>query len=433
MASAGRVRWVLVAWLFVLSAVAYIDRVNMSVAGTELARNYGLSLAQLGLLASALLAGYALCQAPAGRIADRYGARRVLTLGLLLWAVFSVLTASVPRGAAAFLLLLAIRFGLGATEAVMYPASNRIVANWIPVGERGLANGLIFMGVGVGAGITSPLITFIMVRAGWRTAFLACAALGSAAAVVWYAIARDRPSEHPSVSPAERAYIGAGSGQRLRPLTALPWRVILRDRNVMCLTASYFCYGYSAWVFLAWFFIYLNTVRGMDLRSSALYGALPGLGMAMGSALGGFANDRLCRLYGRRIGRCGVAIAGIGSAAVFIATGALTSSTPMAALVLAGGAGALYIAQSSFWSVSADIAGPSAGAVSGVMNMGAQIGGMLTAWLTPRIGKQFGWSTSFLVAAALCVLGAALWSVVDPERSIGDDQRAEAQLLAVTP
>jgi ACS family glucarate transporter-like MFS transporter len=99
---------------------------------------------------------------------------------------------------------------------------------------------------------------------------------------------------------------------------------------------------------------------------------------------------------------------------VFIALGTLSPSAQMASIFLALGVGAQYLAQSSYWSVTADIAGPSAGSVSGLMNMGGQIGGAITAMLTPVIARSFGWSTSFLVPAGLCALGAILWLMVDP-------------------
>jgi ACS family glucarate transporter-like MFS transporter len=103
-------------------------------------------------------------------------------------------------------------------------------------------------------------------------------------------------------------------------------------------------------------------------------------------------------------------------AAVFLVLGSEVDSARLASVVLAGGAGALYLAQSSFWSVTADLAGTSSGSVSGFMNMGAQAGGWFTAWLTPLIASHFGWTASFLVAAALCVTGAIAWLFVDPSR-----------------
>ena len=155
-----RVRWFLVFWLFVLSAVSYLDRVNISIAGGSIVDAYHLSEVQLGKIFSSLVAGYALFQTLGGYLADRFGPRRVLTGGVVWWGIFTALTALIPAGiGGALFLFVSVRFLLGAGEAVIYPAANQFVARWIPVHERGIANGLIFAGVGAGAGLTPPLIT----------------------------------------------------------------------------------------------------------------------------------------------------------------------------------------------------------------------------------------------------------------------------------
>ena len=201
---ASHVRQFLVFWLFVLSAVSYLDRVNISIAGGAIADAYHLSDVQLGKVFSSMLVGYAIFQTVAGMLADRYGARRVLTAGVIWWGVFTAVTALVPADiAGALLLFVVVRFLLGAGEAVIYPSANQFVARWIPVGERGLANGWIFAGVGAGAGLTPPLITYIMIHHGWRSSFVFCSIIGFLAAVVWFLAARDTPAEHPRVSPEE--------------------------------------------------------------------------------------------------------------------------------------------------------------------------------------------------------------------------------------
>lgn len=134
-------------------------------------------------------------------------------------------------------------------------------------------------------------------------------------------------------------------------------------------------------------------------------------------------NDRLTRWRGPRLGRCGVAALSMAVAGVFIAFGSQVASVRLASVVLAGGAGALYLAQSSFWSVTADIAGTSAGSVSGFMNMGGQIGGALTGSLTPWIAVRYGWTASFLVAAGLCLVGAVCWLGVNPTRSLTESDQ----------
>jgi len=190
----GNVRWYLVFWIFVLSAVSFLDRVNISVAGSSIAADYHLSQIQLGWVFSAFLWGYALFQAPGGWLVDRLGPRRVLTAGVLWWGVFTALTAVVsPKLAGAVFMFVAVRFLLGAGEAIMYPASNQFISRWIPTQERGFANGLIFAGVGVGAGSAPAVVTYINVHYGWRWSFWFSALIGIAVGVVWFIGARDTP------------------------------------------------------------------------------------------------------------------------------------------------------------------------------------------------------------------------------------------------
>ena len=418
----GRLRWALILWMFVMSAIAFLDRVNISIAGQALAREFKLSNIQLGWVFSAFVLGYALFQAPGGRLADRFGPRRVIALGVVWWGLFTTLTALVPAGfALALPLLLAVRFVLGNGEAVVYPSSNRLVANWIPSVERGRANGLIFAGVGAGAGVTPPLITYILVHWGWRWAFYASARVGLAAGAIWYLLARDTPQEHPWIGQRELAHIEAGlpaAGQDADGRGAPPWKRIVSNKNVQVVTLTYFTFGYASYIFFTWFFTYLNKVRGLDLKASAIYSTIPFLAMAGCSPLGGWVADVLVKRYGRRVGRCGVAAFGMGLAAVFLALATQVKSAQLASVALAGGAGALYLSQSAYWAVTADIAGPWAGFTSGLMNMGGQIGGAVTASLTPWIAERFGWSASFLVAAALAAAGSAAWLRVDPDARV---------------
>src|SRR2546426_3131035 len=207
----SHIRWFLVFWLFILSAVAYLDRVNISIAGISIAAAYHLTNPQLGRVFSAFLAGYALFQTPGGWLADRLGPRRVLAGGVVWWGIFTALTAAVPSSiGVALAWFVGVRFLLGAGEAVMFPAANQFVCRWIPGPERGLANGLIFAGVGVGAGLSPPLITYIMLRHGWRLSFVVCAVIGLLVGFVWYLIARDSPEAHSLVSPSELSTIKAG-------------------------------------------------------------------------------------------------------------------------------------------------------------------------------------------------------------------------------
>jgi len=428
-ARATRIRWLLIFWLFVLSGVAFLDRVNLSIAGKFIAAEFHLTDIQLGNVLSAFLLGYAVFQIPGGRLADRIGPRRVLAVGVIWWGVFTALTAVVSSSTGhAVLSLVAVRFLLGAGEAIIYPASNRFVALWIPSQERGAANGWIFAGVGVGSGATPLLITYIVTHLGWRWSFWISATIGLGAGLIWFLISRDSPEQHPWVSPLELAFIRNSDAQKSgladeasaesAPISAMksvvPWSSILRSANVWAVTVSYFCFGYIAWIFFGWFYTYMAKVRGLDLKATAAFSALVFLVMAAASPVGGVISDALVKRRGKRFGRASVAIVSMAAASVFLILGSKADSPGLASVVLAGGAGALYLSQSSFWSVSADIAAGSSGSVSGFMNMGAQLGGTVTTTLTPIIASRYGWAASFYVAAAFAIIGASTWLLVDP-------------------
>jgi MFS transporter, ACS family, glucarate transporter len=421
----SRKRFLLAFWLFVLSAISFLDRTNISIAGLQISSEYGLGNQRLGWIFSAFLIGYAGFQVPAGWLASRFGPRLVITLGVVWWGVATALTTLIPPGISqAVLLLIGIRFALGAGEAVIYPAANQWVARWVPMQERGFVNGLIFAGVGAGSGLTPPLLVWFISHHGWRSAFWFSAVIGVIAGAVWWWAARDTPEEDPNVSASELNAIRAGITQDVVATpagsahAAISWRAILSRRDLPALIISYFGFGYTAWIFFSWFFLYMAQVRGFNLKASALFSMLPFLSMTIGCLAGGVLSDRLTKTYGLRVGRCGLASVAFFLTAIFLVLGSRVQSPQLAGVILAGGAGALYVSQSSFWSVSADIAGRSSGVFSSMVNMGAQVGGAVTASLTPWVAQRFGWTTSFAIAAALAVVGALLWMTVHPERPL---------------
>jgi len=421
------VRYLLVVWLGCLSALAFVDRTNISIARIAIGKEFAIDNVHMGWVFSAFLVGYAAFQIPAGLLARRLGPRRSLALLGLWWGVFIALTAAIPDHAAnALLLLVLVRFTLGVGEAVMYPSTSQFVERWFPIKERGRANGIIFAGVGLGSMLTPPVVTAILAHHGWRLSFLLTAVAGAIAGLVWYIAARDAPEQHPLVSAGERELIlrerrmmhasesGPNSSRR-----AVPWGAIVRSRSVLAMLASYFSYGYVAWIFFAWMYTYMAQVRGVNLKTSAWYAALPFLGMTIGCLSGGAICDWIAAHFGLRAGRCLLPSVALGLTAVLLLLGSQAHQPRTAALLLACGAGALYLAQSSYWAVCADIAGENTSVVTGIVNMGGQIGGACTASLTPLLAAHFGWGASFAAAAGLAVLGALAWLLVDPRCPLG--------------
>jgi ACS family glucarate transporter-like MFS transporter len=422
-----RVRFYLVFWIFILSSISFLDRTNVSIAAPQLSHQFHLGNQQLGWIFSAFLVGYASFQIPAGMLAVRFGPRRTISVGVMIWAVCNVLTALLPSGLSqALLLLVSVRCALGLAEAVIYPSANQFVARWVPQKERGFVNGLIFAGVGAGSGFTPPLLTWIILSFGWRAAFWFDACLGTIGAVVWWLISRDRPEEHPLVSPAEQQEIREG----LMTFSAadaaavhveehkISWRAIFSRIDLPALMVSYFAYGYAAWIFFSWFYLYMVQARHLDLRTSAVFTMLPFLCMTACCLGGGILSDRITRHVGLRAGRCALAAVAMLFTAMFLVVGSRVHNSFAAAVVLALGAGSLYVSQSSFWSASSDIAGKNSGVFSAIVNMSCQVGAAITVSLTPWLAAHFNWRMPFTVAASMVFIGALAWFLVHPERPI---------------
>ena len=420
-------RYLLVLWLLVLSTIAFLDRTNISIAGVEIGKEFGVDNTHLGWVFSAFLVGYASFQLPGGVLLRRFGPRRVLTFFVLLWGVFTILTALVPPGMRGSLwMLILVRIALGASSSVMYPSANQFIERWFPTHERGKANGIVFAGVGLGSALAGPLITAIILLYGWHDAFWFCAAAGTLAAAVWFVVARDAPEQHPWISNEELATIasGRGDGGRKRSVggttpASVPWMRIFASKEVLALMTSYFTFGYIGWIFFSWFYIYLAQVRGLSLKTSAVYSVFPFVAMTVGSLAGGVASDWLARAWSARVGRCYLPAFALLMTAILLLVGSRAQSAVSATAVLACGAGSLYLSQSCFWSVTADFAGEFSGVVSSTVNMSCQGGAAVTASLTPLLAAWFGWEASFLAATLLALLGATAWMVVNPRARLG--------------
>jgi len=415
-----RMRWLMLGLLFAISVVTYIDRVNISVTARQMMPALGLTDQQMGFVFSAFVIGYALFQVPGGWFADRWGIRIVLTIALLWWSCFTALTAMAPASDLAGPLgivgvLALVRFLLGIGEATALPTFNRAVADWLPAHERGLGIGIAIGGIGIGSAITPPVTAWIMVNYGWQTAFFASASLGIGLAVIWWIVARDRPSDHPWVMRRET---GAPAEHAVTRPPSIPWAALRRTPTVWWLVLSYGCLGYVAYVYMSWFYLYLVNVRGFDVLRGGFFASAPFLAILVSCPLGGWVTDRLALRRGVTQGRKAVGMTGMVLAAATIALGALMESPYLAIASLSIGAGWLYFTVGAYWSSMSDLSTSHAGSLSGLMNMGANIGGAVSPTLTPWIAEHWGWPVSLSVAAIVALIGGVLWLKIDPGRGL---------------
>ena len=399
-------RWGILGLLFAISAVTYMDRVNISVTARQIMPAYGLTDQDMGYIFSAFVFGYALCQIPGGWLGDRWGARVVLAGALFWWSFFTALTALAatlplaemvgPVGA-----LILVRFFLGVGEAVALPNFNRAVADWIPPAQRGVGIGIAIGGIGVGAAITPPLASWVMVNYHWQTVFYLSALVGIVVALLWVLCSRDHQA--------------ASGGAAFSTRSAIPWRRFAGSSSLRWLVASYACLGYVAYIYMSWFYLYLVNVRGIDLLRGGWLAAAPFVAILLFCPLGGWTTDRLVPTVGLTRARMTVGMIGMLLAGGLIGLGAWVDSQTVAIGCLSLGAGWLYFTVGAYWSVTTDLSKAHAGTLSGVMNMGANIGGVVSPSLTPWLADHWGWTASLLVAALIALCGGVMWVFINPQ------------------
>lgn len=383
-----------------------MDRVNISVTARQMMPAYGLTDQDMGYVFSAFVFGYALCQIPGGRLGDRWGARVVLACALLWWSLCTVLTAVVATLPVAGLVgtvgaLVIVRFLLGVGESVALPNFNRAVADWMPPGQRGLGIGIAIGGIGIGAAITPPLASWVMVNYHWQSVFYLSALIGLMVALLWVLFSRDGRSD----ATAKADTIP----------TPVPWGTIFRSRPLWWLVASYTCLGYVAYIYMSWLYLYLVNVRGIDLLRGGWLAAGPFLAILLFCPLGGWVTDKLVPTIGLRRARLSIGMLGMALAGGLIAVGAWVESQTLAIVCLSLGAGWLYFTVGAYWSVTTDLSKTHAGTLSGVMNTGANVGGVISPSLTPWLADHWGWTASLLVAAGIALCGGLMWMKVNPE------------------
>ena len=390
--------------------IAYIDRVNISVAGPEMRRALGLTPTELGIVFSAFAYPYAAMQVVGGWAADRFGPRLVLAVLSGLWAAATVLTGLSWSVAS----LVGFRILVGIGEGGAFPTATRAFTSWLPVRERGFAQGITHSFARLGGAVTPPIVLAIVARYGWREAFYVLGAASALWTALWLATFRDTPDQHPWTTAAERAAIRAGGGVQPAPRAATPWRLIVS--RMWLVTLVDFCYGWSLWVFLTWLPSYLSDARGFAMNEMALMTMLPLLAGVVGDTLGGVLSDAIFRRSGSlRLARRVPLVAGLAGAFLFLLPAIRTGSPTAAVALLAAAFFFLELTNAVLWTLPIDIAGDYAGTAGGIMNTGFGVAGMISPLvfgvLIDRTGR---YELPLSISAALLFTGALCALKIDP-------------------
>jgi ACS family glucarate transporter-like MFS transporter len=260
-----------------------------------------------------------------------------------------------------------------------------------------------------------------MQRWGWRSAFILSGIFAILFAVVWSLYSTDRPEEHRSVNAGELKILGSsGGGHRAHSfrLSGTPWRRIFSSGSVRALIASYFCHGYTPYIYYTWFFIYLTRVRGFTLTKGGLWASTPFIAMTLMAPLGGWFSDKAVAHFGRRRGRQSTVWLGMTCSALLLWTGSHTVSNVSAVLLLALAAGFSHFAAPSWWAACIDLTPEYAGSLSGLMNTCANLAGGIAPISTAYIATRFGWTAALDFAALVSFCGGVIWVFVDAADSL---------------
>ncbi|MDP9091221.1 MAG: MFS transporter [Pseudomonadota bacterium] len=392
--------------LATLSVLTYLDRVCISVAGPRIQNELHLSSQDWGLVTGAFAIAYALFEIPSGYLADRFGARAMLTRIVLWWSVFTTLTGFASK----LWPLMIIRFLFGAGEAGAYPTASTSVFRWFPAVERGRVFGIVLLSSQLGGAIAPLLIVPIQVHFGWRASFYLFGVLGVAWASGWWRWYRNRPQDKTGITAGELAEIGPPVDTRPH---GFPWQAMGGNMSVWAIISIAFAYSYSYYFFLFWLPTYMVRARGFTEGETKL-SALPFVFGAMANLTGGFARDVAARRWGLKWGTRVIGIAGLVTSALsaFAAFSSVNNYVALAWLALCYGG--ITFQQPAVFATCVEIGKRNAGAVAGCMNTAFAIGGLFSSLIFGYLVHSTGsYDAVLLSMAGVLILGAAFWIRID--------------------
>jgi MFS family permease len=404
---------VVLGMLCVMYFITYIDRVNISTAASEIQKDLSLTNTQLGFVFSAFAYPYLLFQVIGGWVGDTFGPRKTLFWCGMIWALSTIATGFVDSLAMLFVARFALGFGEGAT----FPTATRAMQYWTPAQSRGFAQGLTHSFARLGNAITPPMVAVLMAWLTWRGSFVVLGLVSLLWGVAWVLYFRNEPKEHRHITAAELATLPP------RPTGAkppVPWGPLLR--RMWPVTLTYFCYGWTLWLYLNWLPLFFKNTYHLDLKNSALFASGVFFAGVIGDSVGGVISDAILKRTGRvRLARLSVTVAGFAGAFLSLLPILYTHDMTVVALCLSSGFFFAEIVIGPMWSVPMDIAPRYSGTAAGLMNMGSAGAAIVSPLVAGFVIDATGnWYLPFLMSMALLLIGGFSAFLMHPELPFTD-------------
>ena len=395
-------RVLLLIWL--MMAVAYLDRTNITVAKLVMKDDLHLSEMQFGFVLAAFTFGYALMQIPGGRLADRIGSRPLLVTALVVWSVFTALTGLATSLGS--LLLVRVLFGVG--EGIENGAQFKLIGDYFSARERSSAAAFFLTALPLGSAAAVPLAAWLLGRVGWHELFFWFSVPGLLVAALLFFLL---PKQARQVVPTD---VRGDAGQKLG------WGDALRRPSSWLAFAAYLFFNVAFWGFVGWMPTYLSQSRHIELKALGPISSIPYLcgfvGMVLIGKLGAGA------FFHRR---AALIAASYLLAAVFLCITFTATTVPRCVLGLSLAAFFLYGGFGPFWALALDLTPQGMrGAFTGFVNFGGQIGGFLAPIVVGALvthTKSF--TGGFLFMTAALVLSAASLLRLQQTENLGGPSR----------
>lgn len=396
--------------LVILGVVTFLDRINISVAGKSIMEDLNLNESQWGWVLSIFILSYGVMQIPIGAMGDRFGHRKILSLIVLWWSIFTALT-GVAGGLAS---MLVIRFMFGIGEAGSSPCSTGVISRWFEKGEVGKAQGYVWAASRLGGALTPFVVIPVMMWVGWRAAFYLLGALGVVWAAVWYWYYRDK-SVAAEDKPAAEEMAAAASQNGGKGV----WGSIFRSGQFWILCSMYFFYAFGSWFFFSWFPTFMELGRGFAKSELTYAVAVPFVMSMAGNIAGGYLTDKLTLKYGLKVGRKALGTSSLAVSAVCMFLAAFIPGKTAVFVFLSLCFGIFDLMLPSAWALCIDLGKQHAGTVSGAMNTAGNIGGFCCGILFGQLVQQSGnYNLPLYMIAGMLIVSAVLFAFINPTKPI---------------
>jgi len=397
-------RWLVITLVAIATIINYIDRSALAVMWPGIAEDLGLDKQDYANIITVFLIGYAVGQSLFGKLFDALGTRVAFILSILLWSV-AIGLHFVARSALSFSLFRAL---LGVGEAGNWPGATKAIAEWFPIRERALGQGIFGAGASVGSIIAPPLVAVLYAWVGWKTTFILIGALGFIWIVPWMIVYLAGPDQHPWITQEERDYIL--SGQRRieagQPEYVPTWGQLLRHRQSWGVIAARFFIDPVWWLFVGWLPLYLNEKFHFDVKQIGMFAWVPYVGAGLGALSGGWLCGQLLQ-RGFSVNRARKMVIILGLVLMFPALlFTAVAHTPLLAVVSI--AVILFGFQAAITNIqtlpSDFFSGKTVGSLAGISGTSAVLGVIICMQLVPVLTADGDYTPFFVLGAALVPL-----------------------------